>query len=164
MTKQKKQRKKAYRPKAVNPMAAFQALDSIHVAAEDHRPLHEDDATDLALAYRLSLETMVKGKSTEEDWSVVVCSLNIGLILCERGIGAEYEPLFVRALDGAFRSRIRAGRTGTWRFDGDALVAIREAIDVHDEQVKITTKEEIRTALLEVHHRIKAGNVYREAA
>lgn len=164
MFRAKKPCAKQYRPRPVSPIGGMGAIVGMHLAAEDNRPIIEADATDLATAYWLSLQIMVSGESREEDWSVVVCSLNVGLILCERGIGAEYEPKFVAALEGAFRARLRAERTDSWRFDGDALAAIREALAIHDEQIKITTKEEMRAALLEVRLRVAEGNVYQQAA
>ncbi len=164
MARDKKKRHKAYRPRPMSNVGGLFVIGSAHLAAQDRRPLPEDDAVDLGIAYRLSLEAMVHGDSSEEHWSVVTCSLNVGLVLCERGIGDEFEQQFVTALDGAFRAKLRAGRTGSWRFDGDALAAIRTALDVHDEQIRITTKEEMRQALLEVRRRVEQGLTYMEAA
>lgn len=164
MARDKKKRRKAYVPRPISKVGGLFAIGGMHVAAEDRRPLTDDDALDLGLAYRMSLEAMVSGESSEEHWSMVTCSLNVGLILCERGIGAEFERQFITALDGAFRAKLRAERTGSWRFDGDALNDIRSALEVHDEQIKITTKEEMRQALLEVRRRVKEGHTYREAA
>jgi hypothetical protein len=160
MPRSRKPRKKISRPAQPAIVHWYLAQTKQCLRREDHRPLIEEDATDLAIAYRLSMDAMVRGQSSEQDWSVVVCSLNIGLILCERGIGAEYESMFVAALDGAFRARLRAQRTGAWRFDGDALVAIQQALSVHDEQVKLATKEEMRLTLIEVHRRIEEGHTY----
>ncbi|TCS37456.1 hypothetical protein EDC30_104260 [Paucimonas lemoignei] len=153
----------AFRPLPVSTVfemciarAAFDALGS--------RPLEDENAGDLSTAYWLSLENMVRGASTEEDWSMVTFALNIGLILCEFGIGTEYEQHFITALDGAFRCKLRADRTAAWRFDGEALGLIRLALEVHDEQIKLATKDELRTALLEVRRRVEEGNVYHAAA
>jgi hypothetical protein len=156
----KKPRKKS-RPARHEPIIAWHMTQvAQQIRAEDRQPLIDEDATDLALAYHLAMDAMIKGDSREEDWSIVACSLNIGLILCERGIGSEYESLFVNALEGAFRARLRGERTNTWRFDGDALGAIQAALAIHDEQIKVATKEDVRATLNEVHRRMTAGNVY----
>jgi hypothetical protein len=160
MPHSRKPRKKISRPAQQEIVHWYFAQRKQSIRREDRRPLIEEDATNLSLAYHLAMETMVKGQSSEQDWSVVVCSLNIGLILCERGIGVEYESMFVAALDGAFRARLRGNRTGAWRFDGDALTAIQQALAVHDEQVKLATKEEMRATLIEVHRRITEGHTY----
>lgn len=130
----------------------------------DREPMTEDQARDLGIAYHVALECMLRGTGDEESWSTVTCSLNIALVLAERGIGAEYEPTLVRALDGAFRAKLRAQRTARWAYDGDAINDIREAFALHDEQMKVALVGEVRAALREVHRRIDAGNVYREAA
>lgn len=164
MSRHKKPRSKTYKRRPISTVGGLFAIGGVHIRAEERRPIRDDQVTDLSLAYRLALEAMTRGDSNEQDWSTVVCSLNIGLILCERGIGAEFEQKFIAALDGAFRARLRAGRTSAWRFDGEALLAIREAFAIHDEQIKVTAKEEMRLALLEVHRRIDEGHVYQAAA
>ena len=164
MSHPKPKRNKKYQPRRVVPFGGLFVIADKHVAAEDSRPIIADDQTDLSLAYRLAFEQMTKGESNEQSWCIVVCSLNVALILAERGIGHEYEPYLIKALDGAFTAKLRAQRHGVWRFDGEAISAIRQAFEVHDEQIKIATKHEMRDALLEVRRRIDEGNTYQEAA
>lgn len=160
MPKPKAKRNKAYKPRPVRVCGGLMAIANQHAAAEDRQLLRDEHTTDLSAAYWLALDAMVRGNSREEDWSMITCALNIGMVLCERDIGREYEPLFITALDGAFRAKLRADQSRVWRYDGEALRAIREALTVHDEQVKVVTKEEIRNAMNEVHRRIDEGNVY----
>lgn len=155
-----KKRTKAYRPKPIKPLAAFKLFAVKHIQEEDKQPLNDDQVTDLAIAYRLALADMLGGRASEDKWSVVVCSLNIGMILCERGIGREFESKFIEALDGAFRAKVRADISKHWGFDGPAIQAIRMAFEVHDVQIEHATKEEMRAALIEVRRRIDEGVVY----
>ncbi len=163
MSRIKKPRNKARTPRRAESCGGLIVFGNAYAAAEDAQPMNGECQTDLGIAYHQALDAMAKGASSEQDWCVVVCALNVGLMLCERGIGDEYEQDFIAALDGAFRAKLRAVRTGVWRFDGDAMQAIRHAFAVHDEQIKITTKLEMRDALVEVRRRIDVGNVYREA-
>jgi hypothetical protein len=160
----KSRKHKQYKPRAICAIGGLALVSVMHARTEDQQPLHADDLTDLNLAYRLSFDQMVRGASNEEAWTVVVCSLNVALILTERGFGKEYLPYINRALEGAYRARLRAEKHKVWRFDGDAINAIREALEVHDEQVKFATKDDMRQALEEVHRRIIDGNVYQKAA
>lgn len=160
----KPKRNKQHQPRPVDPSGGLVAIAIKLGTAEDRRPILDIEQTDLSLAYWLAFEQMTKWQSSEESWSVVVCSLNIALMLAERGIGNEYEPYIVKALNGAFVAKLRAKRHGVWRFDGEAIGAIRQAFEVHDEQIKIATKEEMRDALIEVHARFKNNHVYLEAA
>jgi hypothetical protein len=133
-------------------------------ALNPKRPMSEEQIGDLGLAYRLAFEDMIKGRGTEEIWSVCVCSLNIAVVLAEWGIGNEYIPKINAALEGAFRAKIRAQRTGKWGLDGLAIMDIREAYAIHDRQIELASKEEIINSLKEVHRRIDEGEVFTEAA
>ncbi|MCM2543891.1 hypothetical protein ACVCII_24095 [Burkholderia glumae] len=122
--------------------------------------------TDLGIAYHIALDEMIHGRGTEEHWSTVACALNITLVLAERvkkGVPGWIE-LTNRALAGVVRSRDRARRVGAWGFDGEALADVKEALVLHDEQMAIFNKGEIMAALAEVHRRIDAGEVLKEAA
>ncbi len=157
-------RRKRYRPRMTSPVAGLGTLLTASARIEDAHPISDDQVTDLAAAYWLALDAMVRGTSGEEEWSVVTCALNIALVLAEQGIGVEYERDFVAALDGAFRAKIRADEKGSWRFDGDALQAIRAALALHDQQIVAATKAQLRAAMTEVRRRIDDGCVYQAVA
>ena len=164
MSRPKKPRAKAYRQRPVSFNGGLFSIAQKHAAIEDSKPIQGEDQTDLSTAYWLAFDAMLRSSSREEDWCVVVCALNVAMVLTERGFGTDFEPDIIKALDGAFRASIRAGHTGKWRFDGEAINAIREALFIHDQQIELATKEEMRSALKEVHSRIDSGMVYREAA
>ncbi len=136
------------------------ALVKAMLRTEDGQMLTDEQLTDLAAAYWLALDAMVRGDSGEEEWSVVTCALNIALVLAEQGVGAEHEQQFIAALDGAFRAKVRAAHKGAWRLDGEALQAIRTALHRHDQQVAEVNRGQLRAAMTEVHRRIDSGLVY----
>lgn len=132
--------------------------------ADIRRPMTDEQIDALILGYRASLQAMLLGYGTEEHWATCVCSLNIAMILAEWDYGFEYLSDIITALDGVFRAKLRAQRTGKWGFDGPSMQAIKHAFDVHEEQLLHTSKEVNRDAIAEVHRRRHAGNVYMEAA
>lgn len=160
----KKIRKKPYRPKPVAKHGGLIAIAMCHARGESASTLKDDQLTDLGVAYWLSFENLRTGDANEESWSCVVCALNVGLVLCEKGIGAEYEQQLVTALDGAFRAKVRSSKTSNFRLDGDALRDIETALLVHDQQMAIAKRWEVTEAMQTVHKRFKDGNVYTEAA
>jgi hypothetical protein len=164
MASHKKPRNKTYHPKPVSPIGGISAIVKRHDVEELCQPMSDEQIIDLAVAYRLAFAQMMDGHASEENWSVVVCSLNISIVLAERVTGDEYIPQINEALEGAFRAKLRAGRTGAWGFDGEAIQAIKFAFLVHEEQLKLVAKHEIRGALHEVRRRAANGNVFREAA
>lgn len=155
-----KKRNKKYHPKPVHVAGGLVALARCIARGEEAVPLRDDQLTDLGVAYWLSMENLRTGAATEEAWSCVVCALNIGMALCEDGIGGEYEAMLVSALDGAFRAKIRSAKAGTFRLDGAAIIAITDALQVHDQQLEIATRAEVTKAMQTVQDRVNKGHIY----
>lgn len=162
----KPRKKRTLRP--VSPVGGIAAIFRRHDAAELLQPMSDEQITDPSVAFRMAFAQMLGGHASEQNWCVCgcvcVCSLDIALILCEYGIGEQYLPEINRALEGAFRAKLRAGRTGRWGFDGEAIQAIKTAFEIREEQIKIASKQQLREAIREVHRRDAAGNVFQEAA
>ncbi|MBZ5793894.1 hypothetical protein K8353_27585 [Burkholderia contaminans] len=152
-----KKPRKAYRPRAVRCTAGLDVL-------ERRTPMDGGQKTDLGIAYYMALNEMTNGRGTEEHWSTVTCALNLALVIAETGPGIDSIGIIKSALDGSVRSRDRARRSGKWGFDGDALIDVRIALETHDAQMATVSKAVILQALSEVHRRIDAGNVFKEAA
>jgi hypothetical protein len=163
MSKSKKPRK-AYRPKPVAQHGGLVAIAMCHARGENASTLTSDQTTDLGVAYWLSFENLRTGDANEESWSCVACALNVGLVLCEKGIGAEYVDALVKALDGCFRAKIRSAKSGNFRLDGEALRDIETALQIHDQQMAIAKRWEVTDAMNTIYKRLAAGNVYQEAA
>lgn len=160
----KNKRNKRYTPKFEsthgNAIRVLQLLEAI----EDAKPIAPLRMTELGIAFWAAFHQMLHGAAKEEDWTTVTVSLNMALILAERVFKNDHVPYIVKALDGAMRSKLRAQGLGVWRYDGAAIGAIREALEIHDEQIQLATQAEIRAAFVEVLRRRAAGNVYQEAA
>lgn len=164
MSKSKKPRNKKYVPRPVTQHGGLVAIAMCHARGENASTLTSDQTTDLGVAYWLSFENLRAGDANEESWSCVACALNVALVLCEKGIGAEFEPQMVAALDGAFRAKTRSAKSGNFRLDGQALRDIETALQIHDQQMAIAKRWEVTTAMNAIYKRLKEGNVYREAA
>ena len=164
MSKPKKARKKAYHPRPVSQHGGLVAIAMCHARGENASPLKPDQVTDIGVAYWLSFENLRTGSASEEAWSCVACALNVALVLCEKGIGAEYVDSLVKALDGCFRAKIRSAKTGNFRLDGEALRDIETALKIHDQQMEIAKRWEVTEAMQTIYKRLEEGNVYEVAA
>jgi hypothetical protein len=122
------------------------------------KPLEQDQRTDLGIAYRMSFESLRTSHGKESDFHTIACSLNIALVLAERGYGAEWVEQVKAAQDGLMRCLGRGQKTGSWGLDGPAMTALSEALALHDEQIVLATQKEIREAIAEVHRRITNGD------
>lgn len=160
----KHKRNKRYAPKYDsnngNAARVLQLLQSV----DNSMPIPPLRMTDLGIAFWAAFHQMLHGSAREEDWTTVTVSLNVALILAEKIFQNDHVPYIVKALDGAMRSKLRAKGLNVWRYDGTAICAIREALEIHDEQIKIATQAEIHAAFNEVLRRRLTGHVYPEAA
>jgi hypothetical protein len=89
------------------------------------------------------------------------------LVLAENGHGSEYIDDIKAAMIGMMRARYRADRTGSVALDADAIKAIRFALELHDEQLRVVERSELRKAARSIVARAKKGHIYpehREAA
>lgn len=123
-------------------------------------PLADNQQRDIGLAYRLPLQSMLRGYGTEEAWNTLTCSMNIALILAEKGNGAAHIETIKHAQDALLRARARAARTGKWALDGEGIHHLKDAANIHDEQLSRETRGTITAALNEVHRRIEIGEVF----
>ena len=122
------------------------------------KPLEQDQRTDLGIAYRMAFQSLRTGTGQESDFHTIACTLNIALVLAERGFGVEWVEQVKAAQDGLMRCLGRGQKTGSWGLDGPAMTALTDALALHDEQIVLATQKEIREAIAEVHRRITNGD------
>ncbi|MET3232246.1 UNVERIFIED_ORG: hypothetical protein ABIC54_004451 [Burkholderia sp. 1263] len=125
----------------------------------DANPLTDDQQRDLGLAYHIAFENMLK-RGGEEDWYVLAGSLNVALVLAEKGYGEEFIPEIKAAMEALMSAKYRADRTGKWAFDGPGIQAMRTALELHDQQCALATRAEIKTVLQAIVKRANEGFMY----
>ncbi len=123
------------------------------------KPLSKSQQTEIGIAYHMAFDSMRKGVGQEGDFHTIACSLNIALILSERGYGTDWIDQIKAAQAGLIRCLIRGQKTGSWGLDGPAMTVLAEALALHDEQIELATGKEIREAIAEVHRRVIVGEV-----
>jgi hypothetical protein len=96
--------------------------------------------------------------ATHWTWMPLCSAVNMGMILAEREIGAEYMNVFIDAQDAIARAWLRAGQKGIARLDGPGIRAIALALEVHDEQCKVAYRYELVNAQHEMIRRHHKGN------
>jgi hypothetical protein len=137
-------------------------ISRIVVNAEKRRdanPLTDDQQRDLGLAYHIAFENLLK-RGCEEDWYVLAGSLNVALVLAEKGYGEEFIPEIKAAMEALMSTKYRADRTGKWAFDGAGIQAMRAALEIHDQQCALATRAEIKVVLQAIVKRANEGFMY----
>lgn len=155
----KKPRKK-YWPKPVLPGGGLVALAKLHHRAEDRVPLHSEQQRDLSYHHWAALENLRSGPGDYESWECIVSALNIGMALCEGGIGPECIDEMTEAQQAAIRAKVRANRHGAHRLDGDGMRIITEALRTHDAQLEVAQRQEVVTAIRLIKQRLDEGQVF----
>jgi len=125
--------------------------------------LTDDQLTDLGMAVHVCIERLRTGLGIELDWHTLAAAVNVSLVLCERGIGAEYLDDIKTAQDALINILDRHLRTGRWAFDGSAYVALVRAVELHEAQLASITRDGARAAMLEVRRRVDRGEVLNRA-
>ncbi|SDH10526.1 hypothetical protein SAMN05216466_107115 [Paraburkholderia phenazinium] len=125
----------------------------------DANPLTDDQQRDLGLVYHIAFEQMLRD-GDEESWYVLASSMNVALVLAERGYGEEFIPEVKAAMESLMAVKYRADRTGKWTFDESGIAAMRHAITLHDQQCALATRAEIKEALRAIVKRANEGHMY----
>jgi hypothetical protein len=172
-------RKKAHKPKGFDRNAAFHTIranwKSAHTAANDALvagamrssalrarfadQINDEQQEELANEYASAMARMRLNTGDMDDWSAVIQALNTGLVLAERGFGAEYLPTFMQALDALAAARIVYLETGKWSWTDADNTAINDGIDVHAAQLEVAMQADVLSAIAEVAKRIEEHQV-----
>lgn len=141
-------------------------INPMHILAINSR----ETLTPLALAEiiihaRTSLTSLMEGKGIEDDLANLAVASNIGLVLCEAGIGTEFIGVVKRAQEVIVRhTGIAQGHGIVPAFNAqDDITALVELLDLHDQQI---AHEDFNTgrmteARIEITHRINSGHALR---
>ncbi|KAA1012998.1 hypothetical protein FVF58_09410 [Paraburkholderia panacisoli] len=125
----------------------------------DTKPLNEQRQNEIALGHHLSFEALMRCP-TEEAWYDLAGNLNMALILCERGHGGEYIDDIKKAMIGMMRAKYRSDRTGSYALDADAIQSLKTALAVHDAQLEVAERSELRAAAKTIVGRANNGDIY----
>jgi hypothetical protein len=127
-------------------------------------PMIDRDKHKLMVDNWASLDLIARGAGLADHMAIVITAMNMAMVLTEQGFGREYQDQVRLALDGCWRAKKRGDATGRWVFDGPALVAVREAMQVLEAQIDHASRYELIDVIHTIHARHKTGNVYCEAA
>ncbi len=120
--------------------------------------MQRDQITDLSLFGHAALSALERGQATDVDVNNLAVIANVAMLLCEIGYGAEVLDTMVAGQRAVVSLQARHARTGRAVATGPELLAIREAIALHDQQLDMApTAREMRAVIAELNRRNKAG-------
>lgn len=159
-----KRRLKAFRQKKCAVGGGLQVI-AAGVSRHDMRmfnslPIAGEEATMICITYWRAFEDIKLGDATETSYAYLCTAMNITLCLAETGIGEEYVPEMVPALEAMARAAERGARTGQYRLDGPGMEAVSNALAIHEGQCAVATNEDLFPAEKMIAARIAAGQVH----
>ena len=103
-----------------------------------------------------ALDEMMMGRGTREHWDLLRGAINMGCVMCDQGIGAEYSGAMVAAKDALLEVGKRLVRLDRIVLKAEELAAFREAMEIHDAQLENIRAIDVERAYFEVRRREKA--------
>lgn len=143
-------KKSKYRPKGVR-------LDTIGYVVESMTPVtkHESFAVDLRLVNHMAMATLTRGEATKKDMDVLISALNITESLYRLGFGREYRDVVndgIRALRSVGKRGLESNK---FILKADEMLALNEAMELHDAQLDVITIKDMERALHIVQEEIR---------
>lgn len=137
----------------VNPHAMYQALRSVEA-------IEEQQTVDLGIAYWQAFAAMRGTWAAAEHWHTLAAELNIAMLLSEAGVMPQALGDFKEAQLAIVTVGKRAERSGKLGFNSVEFSLIKEALQLHDLQLKAATKQQALDAVREAERRQEAGHVF----
>jgi hypothetical protein len=146
MSKSQKQHKPHY-DRNKSPIHRLAAITRLTVAKIAREPMTDAEIGRLEIAVLASIDCIAKGFGTGDHWDVIAKAINQSWIFAtEAGTGEEAKPYLLVAQQGMERMKKRFLETGKMAFDGLALEAVRRAVEIWRDQLKMSTLGELTAA------------------
>lgn len=146
-----KKPRKAYVPRPKNEVGGLLLLSRAGISSE---PVTDQYAGELEMIALTALESVVRGTGTTREWDCLARCINQSWTLAHNEIGSEVIPTLHAANDAMKRmaKRFKAGQP--MGFDGEGLTAVRRALEIWGDQLRISTIGEVdaATRVVEKHY------------
>lgn len=106
---------------------------------------------------RMAYEKFRLGTAEETDFHTLAAACNVSLISAEK-ISPLVESVCLVARDSLLRCNDRHTKTGRWGFDGPAMSAIADMMDIFEQFVSLLKPHQLQDAMTEAIRRSNAGN------
>lgn len=139
-TKPKKRMK--YPPKSARKNNIVTVLSNIATLSSSSEWLSE-----VMLINHSSIDSMVIGQGNAGVFNNIVSMCNVvrGLVL--RGFGEEYADIVLKAQDALEATALRVQKTNSYTLYATEIVALKDLLELHDEQIKQATFSDIAKIL-----------------
>lgn len=130
-------------------------------AFTNQSPIPAERASTIGMACHWALKSLEEGNGSDGDMSQVAYAVNLAMMLCELGVGAEFIEYVREAQDCLAVAGAVSKRKGYWVIDEKSVRAIDLALHLHDQQIQMASQAQIGAAERAIKVRLEAGNVIR---
>jgi len=145
-------RKIIYKP---DPSAMYRVFGNVSEFTEEEQRA-------INLPVREAFQAFMVGAAEEDDFHTLAATVNIAMV-CSEKIDPIVENTCVLGVAAVQRTRDRFDKTGKWGLDGPARVQIDDTISIYEQLTSLLTGGQLKTAMVEVIWRMKAGEVLEAA-
>lgn len=121
--------------------------------------LPEENQRSIASDYYLAVAAFTNGYADFYHFNVIAAALNTSSMLVKQGLGTEYQPLMTAALQALARASERFDKFGKYGFDGEGLIAIKDAGELHEEHLRVATRMDLARVIIKTDKRLKEGDI-----
>lgn len=129
--------------------------------ANQQRPVDEKTKRKLLLQARLAFDNIMAGRTQPSDPDDLAAAMNVSLMLCEMGIGREYESAALAAQDALIAAQHREDAGHAYAFTEPELQAVVTLLELHEAHLEAASQIELIEAIARVDARGAAGHTVR---
>lgn len=147
-----KKPRKAYRPKPVR-------IDPLGYVLTGLKPVGEvgDELVTLRVKNHAAMAALWRGEATNEQFNMLIASLNMTEALMLQDIGARWMPQLRAGQDALRAIGTRYKTIKRFVMRGEEMTPLNLAMDVHDAQLEICTVAQIEQAIHLVRRTVLGG-------
>lgn len=114
------------------------------------------DNDKIAMLNHVALEAIIQGTDDAHSWRTLAGALNLALVLCERGYVADGLSIVKLAHEAMESIKAKRQNGGLWSMNVPEhyRTAIEVALNVHDEQYRVCSRQALVDGLMDVARRI----------
>jgi hypothetical protein len=146
-------------PKSINKILDFSSKGLVSRSSNPvwkaiaKRQVSSHIQTSIGLTGRKALYALCNGFGTLENVNDLLLIAYAGLILAEQGFGNEYLGDVNAALNSIVECRKIGASSGRYEIEALNIFAIADLLELHEQQMKLTTEGDLSSAMIEASKR-----------
>ena len=143
-------KKSKYKPKGIR-------LDALNWVLAGLKPISQcgDALTVLKSKNHSALTEVVQGRGNHDQIDILIAALNMTEAYAVHGKGEDWKAEIREAQDALFSMALRGVETGRFVFRGPEMQAVNLAMELHDQQLQLSSVKELEQMTEYVTHQIR---------